>query len=234
MLLAGQRPPEITGTFRVAWLGCDATFTPAVVAAVHPMAEVVAWDPDPAKVAMVRRLGDDAELANLVPHERPAPPVPDQRKFDIVVIDGLVDSVSDVERTRFTTAAMALLRPGGVTCVTYRTSVGWGEIAPVVQLLRYFALHPQRDRVRAVEGVKQLLNELRGAQDRLLCTPCRRRLARRLAGYVTQRHRRSVRRPGSPTGIPRTGSRAPIGGGCDLRGVHRPGSRPCATRCPRS
>jgi hypothetical protein len=121
----------------------------------------VAWDPDPAKVAAVRRLGDDAELVNLVTHEQPAPPASDELPFDIVVVDGLIDSVSHLERNGFATAAAALLRPGGVACVTYRTLVGWGEIAPVAQLLQHFALHPHRDRVRAVDDAKRLLNELR-------------------------------------------------------------------------
>lgn len=48
--LAGERPPDLGRPFRVAWLGCGGPATPAVVAAVHPHAEVVAWEVGVARV----------------------------------------------------------------------------------------------------------------------------------------------------------------------------------------
>lgn len=136
-VLAGE-VADVTDTLdRVAWFGCQAWATPAVVAAVHPSASVRVWDPDPARLASLATVGRHAGLANLEIDERRSPSVSSLGgRFDLVVVDGLVDSATDIERERLITAAASLLRPGGFLVVGYRTVVGWGEVAPLVRLLR--------------------------------------------------------------------------------------------------
>jgi SAM-dependent methyltransferase len=135
--LAGEEVDAADTLGRVAWFGCQAWVTPAVVAAVHPSASVRVWDPDPARLARVAAVRRHAGLANLEVHERRSPPDASLHdRFDLVVVDGLVDSTTDVGRERLVAAAASLLRPGGFLVVSYRTVVGWGEVAPLVRLLR--------------------------------------------------------------------------------------------------
>lgn len=168
--LAGRRPPPTDRPLRAAWLGCRAPSTPAVVAAVHPEAEVWAWDPDPARVAAMAQLRDDAGLANLVVHEQPRPPAPSAAAFDLVVLDALIDSVEDRARHELVRSAATLLRPGGLACVTYRTVVGWSEIAPVVAVLRHVAHRSSRDHADSVADALALLRELDDRQAGYLAT----------------------------------------------------------------
>lgn len=160
-LLAGSRPPDLTRPFRFAWFGCRSPFNPAVVAAVHPNAEVLAWDPDPINMVAVRSLRVEAELSNLVLHEQPHPPSSVDEHFDIVVLDGLVDAVDGERRTELIATAASQLRPGGLLCITYRTVVGWGEIVPIVRLLRHAVHRTSRDVAESVEDALVLLEIFR-------------------------------------------------------------------------
>lgn len=158
--LAGEAVEPAYTTGRVAWFGCQAWVTPLVVAAVHPSATVRVWDPDPARLAEVAVVGRHAGLANLEVHEHPSPPAPDALgRFDLVVVDGLVDTATDVHRTELLTAAASLLGPGGLLAVGYRTVVGWGEVAPLVRLL-------QRTLAEGTHDPRQVLAPLQALRSR--------------------------------------------------------------------
>lgn len=160
-ILAGVRPPDLTRPFCATWLGCGGVYTPVVAAAVHPEANVVAWDPDPARLSMLRRIRDDAQIPNLVVHEDPEPPGADRaHASDIVVVDGLLDSVDGDRRQQVVGSIARLLRPGGFVVASYRTVVGWGEIAPVVQVMRHFALRSSSDPAESVASATALLAQL--------------------------------------------------------------------------
>jgi SAM-dependent methyltransferase len=160
-MLAGHRPFDIDRPFRFGWFGSAAVITPAVVAAVHPGAEVVAWSPRPTAVVTARRLGEDAGLDNLVVHDSPVPPSASGGRFDVIVIDGLIDVVDDDARSMLVDAVAELLRPGGTLCVTYRTVAGWGELDPIVRLVRYVAGRTTRDQHHAIAEAISLLESLR-------------------------------------------------------------------------
>ena len=122
---------------RVAWIGSGAWVTPAVVAAVHPSASVHVWDPDPSVLNRVAAIGRDASLDNMqIYGRRSAPEAGHLDLCDLVVLDGLVDSIAAGERDALITKAASLLRPGGLLAVHYRTVVGWGEVAPLIRALR--------------------------------------------------------------------------------------------------
>ncbi len=159
-VLAGQRPIDLAAIARVAWMGCSTPLTPAVVAAVHPQTQVLAWDPDPATAATLIGIQRGAALPNLAIREDPAPPVRDRDGFDLVVIDSVVDTCDATRRQALIASAVHLARPGAVICVTYRTEVGWGEITPLVQLLRYVAGRADRDPAQAVADALVLLEML--------------------------------------------------------------------------
>ncbi len=135
---AGEALGSIDDFDHIAWFGCRAHITPAVVAAVHPSISVHTWDPDPARQAAPASISRVAALRNLVAYERPAPPDDSALPLcDLVVIDGVIDSVDVALRDRVLAAAGSLLRPGGLLAIAYRTTVGWGEVAPMVRLLRH-------------------------------------------------------------------------------------------------
>ena len=137
-VFAGEAPGSINDFDHIAWFGCRAYVTPAVVAAVHPSASVHTWDPYPARQAVLASVSRDAALRNLAAYERPGPPDDAALPLcDLVVIDGVIDSVDVALRDRVLAAAGSLLRPGGLLAIAYRTTVGWGEVAPMVRLLRH-------------------------------------------------------------------------------------------------
>lgn len=161
-LLSGHRPPGLDGAFRYAHLGGGRGVTSAVVAAVHPEAEVWAWSPTPADVEDTRRLRDAAELSNLVAHERPGLPADlGGDLVDVMVIEDLLVSASDGLRSSLMAAVEANLRPGGLVCVTYRTTVGWAEIVPVQRIMRHVARRFTGDPDRLVPTILELLDQLR-------------------------------------------------------------------------
>ena len=162
-VLAGQRPPDLTRPFRYVHLGCGRGVTSAVVASVHPQAEVWAWDWRPAQVEATRRRRDAAGLSNMVVHERPGLP-PDfgsDRLADIVIVADVFVAASDDMRDQILDAVATNLRPGGLVCVAYKTMAGWTEIVPIQRLMRYvaqrFTGHPQA----LVPHVLALLQQLR-------------------------------------------------------------------------
>lgn len=158
--LAGEEVDGVDTLGRVAWFGGAAWVTPAAVAAVHPATAVRVWDPDPARLAPVAAVRRHAGLANLEVHERPSPPDPSlDGRFDLVVVDGLVDSATDVGRERLLSAATSLLLPGGFLVVSYRTVVGWGEVAPLIRLLRRSvaegAAHGPREALAPLQALRE-------------------------------------------------------------------------------
>jgi precorrin-6B methylase 2 len=161
-LLSGQRPPNLTRPFRIAYLGCGTGELPAVVAAVHPEAEVWAWDFRPESVEAVRNLRDAARLTNLTVHERSELPKDlGGDVLDFIVVAGLLDAASDDQRDHVIEVIGSTLRPGGLACVAYKTTVGWVEIAPVQRLMRAFANRDVRDSEARVANVLELLAQLR-------------------------------------------------------------------------
>jgi len=148
-VLAGQQPLD-NHVDRILWLGCSAALTPAVTATVHPRTQVVAWDPDPSRAAALAELAHRAELTNLEVHHHPAPPPTDDGgSFDLVVIDHLVDTVDHRRRQEILDTSVAAARPGTLICVTYRTTVGWSELTPVLRLIRRIATRSSRDPLHA-------------------------------------------------------------------------------------
>jgi hypothetical protein len=161
-LLAGQRPPDFTRPFRVAYLGAGPGITAAVTAAAHPDAEVWAWGLRPEDVETTRRLRDAAALDNLVIHERPGLPSDlGGDVVDLMVVNQLLDSCDDDMRSAVVNAMAASLRPGGIAAVSYRTTVGWSEITPVLAVMRRAADRAAGDDVERAERALELVRTLR-------------------------------------------------------------------------
>lgn len=166
-VLAGSTPPPVDGPFDVVWLGCQAPLSPLLVAAVHPDATVTAWDPEPGSAAEIADLARRACIDNLSVHEHPDPPGSRslvEQRAEVTVVDGVVDRVDDRVRVHIVDAVASLLRPGGLLAITYRTTVGWGEVTPLVHLLRHFARRTTSDVATSTADALGLLALLREQQ----------------------------------------------------------------------
>lgn len=145
-------------------------FAAPAAAACHPAASVVTWSPHPAALAATGALRRAADLANLTVHESPEPPGPEligsallDGRADLVVIDGILDVADDPLRALLLERVSSMLRPGGVVCVRYRTTVGWSEIAPVLRLVRHMVARDPKPQLDAIPDVFGLLRQLRTA-----------------------------------------------------------------------
>lgn len=168
-LLAGQPPPGHRHHIRAAYVGGGLGFTAAVVAAVHPDAHVWWWDPDVAGVEAAHRLQDRAALTNLTVHERAdLPDAPGGGPLDLVVIDGVIDAVDDGLRAEVLRALLANLRPGGLACVSYRTTAGWSEVAPVHRLVRHLVARDPRPPHQSVPDALAAVEQLHAGDARYL------------------------------------------------------------------
>jgi hypothetical protein len=160
-LLNRHLPPDLSRPFRAAYLGCGTGLTPSVVAAVHPESEIWAWDFRAGQLEATRRLRDAAELDNLLIHERVGlPPDLGGRVCDVIVVAGVLDTVCDELRSEVLEAVSTNLRPGGLLCVTYRTTVGWVDVVPMQRLMRYLFHLDLGDRDRRVDRLLDVLAEL--------------------------------------------------------------------------
>ena len=156
-LLAGHRAPDLTGGFRYVHLGGTADLTPVVVAAAHPSAEVEAWSHRSEHIETLRRARDAIGLTNLTIDERPDGPHVATGPADIAVVSDLLERVDDDMRRCVSEIVEQMHAPRRLACVSYDTTVGWGEIEPVVRLMRYVASRPYVDDRETIPAVRDLL-----------------------------------------------------------------------------
>lgn len=157
-VLSGSSPPDLTEPFRYVHLGCRHAGTPTLTAALHPNAQVWAWDWRRRDTEHVGAVHGSTGLANLevgcsstLPSDLGGAPA------DIVVVDEILVAASDELRSQITEAIRTSLKPGGLVCISYQTVVGWTEIAPIVHLMRYVAERHEGDAVAHVLGLLQQL-----------------------------------------------------------------------------
>ena len=165
-LLLGHRPPDLTGPFRYADLGCGNGFTTLAVAASCPQAEVWGFDFNPAHVEFARGLAARAGLTNAHFAETsfadlaalPDPALPD---FDFMVSHGVLSWISPENRHHLIATIGRRLKPGGVAYLSYNVTAGWTSMVPVRALMRALAqASPERSDL-AVPGVLDFIDRLK-------------------------------------------------------------------------
>ena len=137
-LLAGAPPLDTTRGLRVVDLQCRSGVQAAVIAAVHPDADVLAFDGDPANVERARHLATAAGLDNLSIAEaaelqRPMDATGD---VDVLLLDDVVALSDDSRSGEIRDVVRRRVRPGGLVAVAYRTESAWAEVAPLRHLAR--------------------------------------------------------------------------------------------------
>ncbi|MFP5517007.1 MAG: class I SAM-dependent methyltransferase [Alphaproteobacteria bacterium] len=139
LTLRGWRPPEALrrGSFTMAEPGCGHGLTSALLAGAHPAARFEAMDFNPSHIAGVRRLADDAGLANatfleesFADHARREGPM-----LDVVALHGVWSWVSAENRAILLDTLRRRLAPGGVVFVSYNALPGTLAHMPLRRLL---------------------------------------------------------------------------------------------------
>jgi SAM-dependent methyltransferase len=167
-LLLGQRPPDLSGPFRYADLGCGHGLTATIVAATCPQAEVWAFDFNPAHVESGRRLASAAGLTNLRFREASfadlaALPADGLPEFDFIVSHGVASWISPENRAHLIQIIGQRLGVGGLAYVSYNVSTGWAAMMPVRTLMRML-MRPGRERSdQAATAIFEYLDVLKEA-----------------------------------------------------------------------
>ena len=137
-VLAGVPPLDTSRGLRVLDLACRSGVQAAVLAAVHPEAEILAYDHDPAHVERARDLALAAGLDNLfVAEAKDAGRATDGAgDVDVLLLDDVV-ALSDEDRSAANRDIVRhRVRAGGLVAVSYRTTNAWAELAPLRHLAR--------------------------------------------------------------------------------------------------
>ena len=153
-------------------LKCRKGANAAVVAACHPAARVFACDDDPGNVEATRELIAAADLDNAtvleVPIDRAGddPRMPDDA--DLVVIDDVVSTVDERDRSRIAAFLSHRLRPGGVVAVRYRALSGWCDLLALRRAAQLVGRHAPLSRSEQARSAVELLRSLRHGGARYL------------------------------------------------------------------
>ncbi len=143
VLLAGVRPPDLDRPFTYLDVGCGNGFTPALVAAANPHAQIWGNDFLPAHIRNARATAAaagldnthfiEASFADLLNRDLP--------QFDMVVVHGIWSWVSRANRERIVALLARHVAPGGLVTISYNCHPGWDAILPLRRLLVTAAGH---------------------------------------------------------------------------------------------
>lgn len=134
----GVVPPDVDGAFTYLDIGCGNGFTPALIAAACPHAQVWGNDFMPEHIRNATAIADAAGLTNahFVEASFAAllddPALPD---LDIAVAHGIWSWVNPANRARIVALLAAKLKPGGLFMVSYNCHPGWDALMPLRRLL---------------------------------------------------------------------------------------------------
>ena len=123
---------------RVLDLKCRSGVQAAVLAAVHPDAEILAYDDEPAHVERARDLAATAGLDNLSVAEatNPQSAMQGAGDVDILLLDDVVALSNEDRSAEIREVVRRRVRAGGLVAVSYRTTSAWAEVAPLRHLAR--------------------------------------------------------------------------------------------------
>ena len=162
----GYRSSDLSGPFRYADLGCGNGMSVLVTAATYPRAEVWGFDFNPTHIENARVMAAQAGLSNAhfveISFEALAGRDPrTDATFDFVVSHGVLSWISLENRRHLAAIIGRLLRPGGLSYISYNTSTGWSGVEPVRLLMRQLAEASQRRSDQTIPEIFQLIDQLK-------------------------------------------------------------------------
>jgi SAM-dependent methyltransferase len=165
-VLLGYRPPDLTAPFRYADLGCGNGLSTLITAATNPHAEVWGFDFNPTHIENARGMASRAGLANAHFEETSFEALAHDERipggtFDFVVSHGVLSWIS-LENRRYLTAIIGrLLRPGGLSYLSYNTTAGWSGVEPLRLLMRQLTEADPRRTDQSAPDSFRVLEQLR-------------------------------------------------------------------------
>jgi hypothetical protein len=165
-LLLGHRPPDLSKPFRYSDFGCGHGFTALTVAATSPLADVWAFDFNPAHIETARDLAARAGLTNIRFQEASfaeiaAMPPGALPEFDFIVSHGVLSWISAVNRQHLLGSIGSRLRAGGLAYVSYNVTTGWSGMVPLHKLMRMLAVASPDRTDLAVPGILAFLDKMK-------------------------------------------------------------------------
>lgn len=164
LLLRGQVIPD-ADKFRFAELGCGHGLTSLAIAAVHPQAEVVAIDINPAQIAGARALAEAAGLTNIRFEEWSFSDFlnADIDQFDYTAAHGILSWVGREQHKEIAEVFSRKLKPGGIAYVSYNALPGWAPMLPIRRVMQEHAKRSSRPAVDRVKDATRFVTQLQNA-----------------------------------------------------------------------
>jgi SAM-dependent methyltransferase len=165
-LLLGYRPPDLAKPFRFADLGCGNGLSALIAAATNPHAEFWGFDFNPTHIENARAMAAQASLTNVHFEEISFEALANGEGsadggFDFVVAHGVLSWISPANRRHLTTAIGRLLRPGGLSYISYNGTAGWSGVEPVRLLMRQLAEADPRRTDQSAADIFRVVEQLR-------------------------------------------------------------------------
>ncbi|MCB9946274.1 MAG: methyltransferase regulatory domain-containing protein [Rhodospirillaceae bacterium] len=139
-LLAGVVPPEINRPWRYLLVGIDDHRIPALLAAAHPQAQVLAVDDDRDRLAAADRLIAGQRITNLRLECLPLAALGDVRlpgaAYDMVAVPTLFARLGDADRKALAHLLGRSVAPGGLVQVAYPCLPGAAALLSAQHLIR--------------------------------------------------------------------------------------------------
>ncbi|WP_369062430.1 class I SAM-dependent methyltransferase [Caulobacter sp. 73W] len=130
-LVAGARPPALSGEFNYCELGCGQGVSVNVLAATNPQGRFWGMDFNPAQIANARKMAADAQLTNVEFRDwsfaQAIERADDLPRFDIIALHGVLTWISEENVSQILAFIERTLQPGGLVYVSYNALPGWSQ-----------------------------------------------------------------------------------------------------------
>ena len=166
-LLAKQvKFPSIHRPFTYCELACGQGLTTNLLAAAYPQGEFYATDFNPTHIYQARDLAQAAGLTNVTFSDQSFQEYlgADLPAFDFISLHGIYSWISPENRRAIQAFIKKHLKVGGVVYVSYNTLPGWGVMAPVQKLIRFYGSRTQGVAVERLKSAWELLELLKTNQ----------------------------------------------------------------------
>ena len=165
-VLLGYRPPDLAIPFRYADLGCGNGLSTLITAAVNPHADIWGFDFNPTHIENARTMAARASLTNAHFEETSFEALSRDEgvavgTFDFVVSHGVLSWISLENRRHLTAIIGRLLRPGGLSYLSYNTTSGWSGVEPIRLLMRQLTQADPRRTDQSAADSFRVLEQLR-------------------------------------------------------------------------
>jgi SAM-dependent methyltransferase len=160
-LLNGYASPDITKPFRYCELGCGQGVSLITMAAANPQGEFYGFDFNPAQIATIRGLAEEAGVENVhffeISFKDALERYREFGEFDFIVFHGIYSWVNRENQRYLVEFCSKTLRAGGLVYNSYNAMPGWSGLTHMQRLLKESSdLFSDRSDIRAKKSFEFL------------------------------------------------------------------------------